>query len=119
MKRWMNGLNEFSNRMTIRNRRGPAMACVVGDGRRIVAEEAEDGGVEVGGGEGAFGGVGADFVGGTDDLAAADAAAGEDDGVALRPVVAAGFFVDGGGAAEIAHPDDEGGIEEAALGQVV
>ena len=59
------------------------------------------------------------FVGGTDDLAAADAAAGEDDGVALRPVVAAGVFVDVRGAAEIAHPDDERGIEQARVGQIV
>src|SRR5207247_8034962 len=99
--------------------RGPPVRRVIRNGAGIVAEETEDGGVEVGGGNGMVGGVGADFVGGAGGLAAADAAAGEGDGVALGPVVAAGVFVDRGGAAEVTHPDDERCIEQAALGKVV
>src|SRR5262245_46888740 len=80
---------QLADQLAVREKGGPAVGGVVGDGGGVVAEEAEDGGVEVGGGDGVFGGVGADFVGGADELAAGDAAAGEDDGVALGPVVAA------------------------------
>src|SRR5438874_339600 len=102
-----NRLQQLAYWLAVREERGPAVGGVVGDGVGVVAEGAEDGGVEVGGSDGVFVGIGAGFVGGAEGLAAADAAAGQDDGVALRPVVAAGVFVDRRSAAEVAHPDDE------------
>src|SRR4051812_15272762 len=63
------------------------------------------------------GGV-ADFVGGADDLAAFDAAAGEPDRVAAGGMIAA-FFVaaafGAGSAAEFAGPEDQRRVEQAAL----
>ena len=49
-----------------------------------------------------------------DDLAAADAAAGEEGAVDLRPVVAAGGLVDPGGPAELAPGDHRHVVEQAA-----
>jgi len=77
-----------------------------------------DGGGEVFGFQGSVGGVSAGGVAGTEDLSAADAAAGEEDGLASAPVVAAGESGGGeagdfGGAAEFAGHDDEGLVEEA------
>ena len=43
----------------------------------------------------------------------------KDHRVALRPVIAAGVFVDHRRAAEIAHPDHQRAVQQAALGQVV
>ena len=67
-------------------------------------------------------GGGAEFIGRAVDGAALDAAAGQHDGERLGVVVAAGVvvavFVFGGLAAELAAPNDEGAVEEAALFEV-
>ena len=94
-------------------------ALGVGDFRAWVdAHEVVDGGGDVVGGDGIFCGFAAGFVGRAVDEAAFHAAAGEEDGVALGPVVAGGAGVDFWGAAEFAHPDDEGFVEHAALFEV-
>lgn len=74
----------------------------------------EDGRVEVFDALGLVGGAEADFVGGADRFAGADAAAGEPDVEAVGVVVAARLALFHRGATEFAGPDDEGGIEEAA-----
>lgn len=94
------------------------------DGGLGDAEGVVDGGGEVLGGLGVAGGVAAVFVGGADDRAAGDAAAGEEDALDEAPVVAsgelgAGDLGDLGGAAEFAGHDDEGVVEEAAVVEVV
>ena len=61
--------------------------------------------------DGILGGVHAEFVGGAVDVAAADAAAGEEGGEGGVVVVATGFGVFAlgvRGASEFAGPDDEG-----------
>ena len=54
-----------------------------------------------------------------DRLAALDAAAGQHGAPGVREVVAALLLVDLRRAAELAHPDDQGRVEQAALLQVV
>src|SRR5687768_10533829 len=76
-------------------------------------------GVEHGGGEvvrahGILGGICAVFVGSAVNEATLHSAAREQDGVAIRPMIAAGVFIDLWGSAEFAHPDDEGVLEKAA-----
>ena len=90
----------------------------------VDAEGPEEGGGDVVGGGGIAGGVGADPVAGADDRAGGHAAAGEKDGVTLRPVVTAvGAELlrvhDPGGAPELTHPDDQRLVEQAARGEVV
>ena len=85
----------------------------------VVAQGVEEGGVDVGRGDGAGDGVASRFVRFANDLAATNAAPREDHRVAVRPVVAAGVGVDDWRASEIAHPDDERRIEQAAFGQVL
>jgi hypothetical protein len=66
-------------------------------------------------GYGAIGGFTGVFVGGTDDLAMAHAAAGEEGGSDAWPVISSAFGIDDRGAAEFA-PDDDGNVfVEAAL----
>src|SRR5262249_25531177 len=72
-----------------------------------------------GGGGRAGGGAGpsppqADGVGGAEDLAALDAAAGQPHGEAVRVVVAAGRALAHGRAAELASPDHQRRVEQAA-----
>src|SRR5208337_965132 len=47
-----------------------------------------------------------------------DAAAANRDRPATWPVIAASVLVDPGGASELSHPDNQGAIEQPALGQV-
>ncbi len=82
------------------------------------AEGGEDGRVEVFDALGLVGGAEADFVGGADRFAGADASAGEPDVEAVGVVVAARLALFHRGAAEFAGPDDEGGIEESASFEV-
>ncbi len=127
--RWWNvevtavSTGETGDRLAVEDLVG-AGEVVVPDGGLGNAEGGVDGGGEVLGGLGVAGGVAAVFVGGADDGAAGDAAAGEEDGLHGAPVVAAGEFGagDGGdfrGASEFAGHDDEGGIEETAVVKVV
>ena len=96
----------------------------VGELLVIHAEEVEDGGVEVVDGDGIFGDVPGEVVGGAVGLAAFDAAARHPETEGAGVVIAAGdLFETGaifakGGAAEFGAPDDEGGIEQAALFEV-
>src|SRR5262249_34882521 len=57
-------------------------------------------------------------IGIADDLAAFDAAAGEHGGPGSAVVIATAIVVDARRSAELAHPDDQGVIEEAAVLQV-
>ena len=66
-----------------------------------------------------FGGVAGVAVGFAVDLAAADAAAGHDDVGAARPVASAAFALDQWGPAKLAHPDDQGFVEQPTHRQVV
>ena len=77
-----------------------------------------DGHSKVFDGEGVLVGLGAGGVGGAVNGAALEAAAGEEDGEDAGPMVAAGVFVDLGGAAELRGDHDEGGIEETAAVEV-
>ena len=100
---------------------------VVDDGVWGDAEGVVDGGEEFAWVDGVFEWGAAGFVGAAVDVAAFDACAGDDAGVAVRPVVAAVWAVvvaagaDAflGTAAEFADGDDEGGFEEPALVEVV
>src|SRR5262249_17759727 len=65
------------------------------------------------------GGMGAVPAAGAEGGAAAYAAAGQDDRVHRRPVLAAAPFVDLWRAAELAEPYDQGLVQQAALGQVL
>ena len=79
-----------------------------------------DRGQEIGNGGGAVGfDRGAVGAGAADDLAAANAAAGQDRGPGVGEVIAAPLRIDARRPAELAHPHDQGGIEQAALAQVL
>src|SRR5207253_1915750 len=69
----------------------------------VDAQEGVEGGDDVLRGNGVFGGLGAEGVGSAVDLAAADAAAGQEKRIAAGPVVAARGGVDLRAAAELAH----------------
>ena len=94
---------------------------VVGDAHRLV-----DGGGDVLGGDGVFDRVGGVLITGPVDVAGGHAAAGEEGGVAVGPVVPAvavgagvrGDLADLRGAAELSHGDDEGVFEQAPVVQV-
>ena len=75
----------------------------------------QDGGEDILGRDGALGGVGGNLVGLSDDVAPGDAAAGEDDGVAARPVVTAAAAAGGDlrRPAVLADADDQRLVEKA------
>src|SRR5437016_4888857 len=81
----------------------------VGQFSVIQAHEVEDGGVEIGDVAAVFDGFEAEFVGGTDGLAALDAGAGEPHREAVRVMIASGLSdaLAGGSSAKLAAPDDE------------
>ena len=85
----------------------------------VEAESPEERGGEVGGGDGVGVGVGAQLVAGAEGDSATDAAAGQDHAVAVGPVVAPGAGVDLGRSAELAHGDDQGFVEQPAIGEIV
>src|ERR1700722_9530249 len=76
---------QFRNRLARRQTNRPA-GLIVGFAVGVDAEAVVDGGREVGGGAGVGGGEGGVAVGSAVDLAAADAAAGEQHAIAFRPV---------------------------------
>ena len=100
--------------------REPLVAAVVGEGEavEVEAEQVEDRGVEVGDVAAVGDGVVAEVVGRAVGLAALDSAAGEPDGEAVGVVVAAVLALGAGGPAELAAPDDQRLVEQAALLQV-
>src|SRR5262249_23710959 len=91
---------------------------VVDFGGGVDAETPEDGCRQVGGGDRVGGRKGAHAVTRAVGRASLDAAAGQQHGVAVRPVVPAAVLVDLRSAPEFTHGDDQGRIEEAALFQV-
>jgi len=95
-----------------------AVALAADFGGGIDAEEMEHGGGEVIGSDEVFGGIGGVLIGGAEGEPAFHPAAGEQDGVAIGPVIAADVAVDAWGAAEFAHPQDEGGVEQTALVEI-
>lgn len=95
-----------------------AVALAADFGGGIDAEEMEHGGGEVIGSDEVFGGIGGVLIGGAEGESAFHPAAGEEDGVAVGPVIAADVSVDARGAAEFAHPEDEGGVEQAAFVEI-
>ncbi len=90
----------------------------VGEAGVVEAEEVEDRGVQVVDVHAVLLGAEADGVGGAEEGAALDAAAGEPGGEAVGVVVAAGAALGHGHAAELAAPDDERALEQAAALQV-
>src|SRR5262249_14266395 len=82
-------------------------------------QHAEDGRRQVVGADGQVGGVGGRGVGGAVHLPAAYAGAGQKRRLAEAPVVAAGVLVQLRRPPELATPDDERLVEEAAAMQVV
>ena len=90
------------------------------DFRRGVETEAPvDRRGEVAGSDGIGGRVRAEAVARAVDMAAANAAAREEDGVTVGPVIAACGGVDRGRATELAHRDDERRVEQPTFGQVI
>ena len=93
---------QLDDRVSGRQTVGPA-GRVVDLGGGVEAEPPEDRRGQVAGGRGVRRGVGTEPVAGTVDRSAPDAAARQEDGVAVRPVVAARVLVDLGRPAEFTH----------------
>ena len=91
-----------------------AAGVAVGELLMVQAEDVEDGGVEVVDVDFVLLGEVAVVVGGAVGDAALHAAAGHPHGEAFGVVIASVAALGGGGAAELATPDDEGVFEEAA-----
>src|SRR4051812_18331727 len=85
---------------------------------RVGAARGADGGGAVFGAEDAFDGGEATDVGGTNDLTTRRAAAGEEDGHGVGPVIAAAVAIDLRRATEFTQGDDHGCGEQAALIEV-
>jgi hypothetical protein len=85
----------------------------------IDAEGFVDGGEQIAHAGGAARDLSAVGIGRADDAASGDAAAADGEGPAVGPMVAAAIVIDEGGAAEFAHGEDDGGIVEAAVFEVV
>src|SRR5581483_12176992 len=99
-------------------------AFAVGSGEVGDAQGVVDGGGQVFGADGAIDGIRCGVVGGAKDVAGTDAAAGQEDGVAVDPVIAAvgaagAAVADARLASHFAHEHDQGIFEHAALGQVL
>ena len=86
---------------------------------RVEAKPPEKGGGEIGRGDGIGVGVGTEFVARAEGDSSLDAAAGQNDAVAVGPVVAPGVGVDLGRPAELAHGDDQRFLEKPASAQIV
>ena len=83
--------------------------------RGVDAQGVEDRRAEVVGADGIAGRIGGPAVGGAEDVTAADAGSGQDGRVTVRPVLAAAVGLgDPGRAAELADPDDQRLVEQAA-----
>src|SRR5437899_2533738 len=96
---------------------GPAAGGIDGPGV-IDAERLADGGQEVAGRNWAIGDAGGAGIRLADELAAADAGAGQDRAPGARVVVAAAVPVHLRRAAELAHPHHQRALEQAAVLQV-
>src|SRR5262245_24147557 len=99
---------------TFRNEDGP-VAGRDDLGVRIDAEQVVNGRGEVVGTDRIFRGKRSCLVRSAVNETALHAAAREQCCVTLGPVIAAGLLIDFGSAAELAHPQDQGGVEETAL----
>ena len=96
-----------------------AAGVVVGEALVVEAEGVEEGGVEVVHVDRVFHGAVTEVVGGAVGESTPDAAAGHPDGENVRVVVTAIVVFGHRGAAELATPEDEGVVEEAALVEVL
>ena len=96
-----------------------AAADAVGQSRVIDPAEVQHRGVEVVEVGDVLDGLHAELVGGAVDRAAPDAAAGQEDGEALRVVVAAVGAGGVGRPAELAGPEDQRALEQPALLEVL
>ena len=100
---------------------GEAEGALAGGHEEVLVGESHgvaDGGVEVGGGDGVFDNRGSGFVGLAVDLAATDAAAGDEVGEGFREVVASAGGGDFWSASKLGGEDDEGGVEESLAVEV-
>ena len=99
----------------------PDVATAESEGERLVVEahEMQDGGPEVVDGALVLHGLVTEVVGGAVGEAGLHAAAGHPDGEAERIVIATVRALREGRAAEFTGPDDQGGIEQAALAQIL
>ena len=101
-------------------RRGDRLVDMVAQlGGRVDPHAVEHGGRDVVGRAGIVLGIGRRGIRGPVDEPALQAAAGHEQGVTLRPVVAAGVLVDLRSAAELARPDDQRLVEQAARLEVL
>src|SRR5262249_40654897 len=96
----------------------PAIGAVVVLGV-IDAEDATDGGHEIDDADGTFGDGGGVAVGAADDLAAGDAAADQHGAPGPGVMVATAAAGDLRAPAELAHPDDQRVLQQAAVAQVL
>src|SRR5262245_5363607 len=109
---------ELSNRPTVLDDRAGAADGVEVGGVERDAHVVVDGRREVGGGDRVVLAVAAVALGGADDLAVPEAAAGQGhrhDGVPVVAAVGAPLGPHHGGAPELAHGNDQGVIEQSAL----
>ena len=109
---------QFRDRLTRFDDWDRALLAVADEAVVVDADGSVEAGDEVAGAEGAVFGFGSVGDGGADDLAAANAAAGEYGGGGSGPVASAGVLVDARGAAELAKRGDEHSVDLAALRQV-
>src|SRR3974390_457449 len=91
---------------------------VMYDQRRIEAHAVVESGLDIHGVDRVRGRISAQAVGGAMDESPPDSAAGQDRGGARTPVVAASLRVDPRRAAELAHDNHQGLLEEASLVEV-
>jgi hypothetical protein len=91
-----------------------ASVMPIGEALVIEAEQVQDGGVNVVNVGEAFRGAEADRIGGADDLASLDPAAGEPHREAVRIVISARGSFGHRRSAELTAPDNQGRIQKAA-----
>src|SRR5262245_30309706 len=104
-------LREFGERLFLDEKLGAAGGIGEAGLRHVDAQVLVERGEDLLEVDGTLGGFFAEAVGGADDLADAHSAAGEERAAYVRPVVAAGLFVDARSAAELA-PNNHGHVVE-------
>ena len=108
---------QAANRFTIGQADGAA-ELVVDFGGGIETEAPVDRGRQVAGCDGVGRRIRTEAVAGAVDVAASNASAGEEDGVAVGPMIATGIAVNLWCATELTHRDDERGVEQPARFEV-
>ena len=117
---WLERPSEPPQQLRLRHIRQPLVAPVplVREPRVVEAELVQHRRVQVGDAAPIDGGAVAEVVGGAVNLATLDAAAGQPDAEAVGMVIAAVAVLGARRAAELAAPEDERRVEQAALRQV-